>query len=845
MTEVEYFKGDELAASTWRNKYANPEDKTPDDMHRRLAKAFYEKEKKYDDNELAEPRSEYGRKRTPLTENAIFELFKDFKYVIPGGSVMSGIDSESPVSLSNCFVIGGPEDSYSSIMKTRSFQAQLMKRRGGVGKDLSKLRPRGALVNNSAKSSTGAASFMNVDSEITNEVAQNGRRGALMLTMSINHPDILEFITKKQDLTKVTGANISVKVTDEFMTAVQYNRDYILRFPVNTKIPEHLSIDEMPYDELWFYEDDDYHNCYFKKIKAKELWNTLIHCAHSTAEPGIMFESRMHDYAPDGTYPEFRMVSTNPCGEIGMGPFDSCRLIHLNLTSFVDSPFTELAYIDYDKLYKVAYEAMRLADDLVDLELDAVQRILDKVKDNEDKEEFDLWSKIKETAQLGRRTGLGFTGLADMIAMLNVKFAGESSREIVYRVMYTIMEAQLHCQIDMALQRGVFPAWNSDNEFAPSLSCGVTLTGKNDWYDYFVREFESESEQMFHYGRRNISWSTVAPTGTVSLMAQCSSGIEPVFQPFYQRRRKCMSPDDRVDYIDKVGEKYTLFTVVHPGLMKWANLNNTWNKNPVSDWDIKDWEDAFKRSPYYGSTSQEINWSDRVALQSIIQEYITHSISSTVNLSQEVSEKEVSDLYIKAWLDNLKGITIYRQGSREGILVDIKQEASMEGREAPKRPKKLEADVHTVKINGEQFVVLIGLFEGRPYEVFAFKPNNPLAFPMHKGVITKIGKMHYSFKSEFLEVGNLKSVNEGIEESAATLYTSMLLRHGVSIKHIIKVAKKVNENIVSFSSAMCRVLAKYDKKEVLEGEKCPECGSSLVREGGCIHCSSCSWSKCS
>ena len=841
MTEKEYFAGDELAASTWRNKYAKKDDKTPWDMHLRLAKAFYEKESYYDAHLNGRPVSDYGKTRKSLSEDMIFALFHRFKFVIPGGSVMAGIGSEKPVSLSNCFVLGSPKDSYSDIMKTRSFQIQLMKRRGGAGKDLSELRPRGAAVNNSARTSTGAASFMDVDSAITNEVAQNGRRGALMLTMSINHPDVEEFITKKQDLTKVTGANISVKVTDEFMQAVEKDEDYFLRYPVtiSDKVLVHYDIENYEYGKL-----EEINLGYVKRVKAKELWNILIHCAWNTAEPGIMFESKMHDFAPDGVYPEFRGVSSNPCGEIFMGPFDSCRLIHVNLTSFVDNPYTSNAILNLDLVYKVFYEATRLADDLVDLEMDAVQKIIDKVKDEENKEEFNLWSKIKDTAQKGRRAGLGFTGLADMLAMMGVPYGTEDSLEVVHGLMHAIMKAQLDSQIDMAIERGTFPGWKQELEMKPLISCGgAQLIGENDWYNFIIDNFEEQAKLMFQHGRRNLSWSTVAPTGTVSLMAMCSSGIEPVFRAVYQRKRKCMSPEDRVDYVDSVGEKYTLFTVVHPGLQNWAMLNNSWNEKPINDWNYDDWMNAYERSPYYQATSHDISWSNRVKLQGLIQAYITHSISSTVNLANTVSEDEVSTLYMEAWKNKLKGITIYRDGSREGVLTETKPE-SIDTRQAPKRPKELEADVYIVKASGKQYVVIVGLLEGKPYEIFAFSPANPVKFPTHKGIITKVKKMHYSFKSEHMTVDNLRTANANIEETAATLYSSMLLRHGVPIRHIIKTAKKVNDNIVSFSSAMCRVLANYDKSEVPSSEKCPNCGAPLVREGGCLHCSSCEWSRC-
>ncbi|WCF56911.1 vitamin B12-dependent ribonucleotide reductase [Bacteroides phage PhiCrAssBcn5] len=851
MTELEYFKGDELAASTWRNKYAADGEQTPDDTHRRLAKEFARVESNYNwksnINRAFSNLSNYGYVRPQLDEEAIYQLFKDFKYIIPGGSVMSGCGTGALVSLSNCFVIGSPKDSYSEIMKTRSQQAQLMKRRGGVGYDLSQLRPRGAKVNNAAKSSTGAASFMDVCSDITNEVAQNGRRGALMLSMSINHPDIEEFITKKQDLTKVTGANISVKVTDEFMQAVMEDKDYILRYPVTISNEDlfgmDLTVEEVlnssKYNEL---ERGFSCNSYYKKIKARELWNTLMHCAWNTAEPGIMFEGAMHNYSPDGVYPDFKMVSTNPCGEIPMGPFDSCRLIHINLSSYIVDPFTDKAHIDEELLYMHSYEAMRLADDLVDLEIEAVDRIIDTVKNDTDDTEFKLWSKIKETAIRGRRAGLGFTGLADAIAMLGLKYDSDEGISQVEQLMKVMFKGQLDSNIDMAIERGPFPVWNVRQEFHAGWDDGGS--GQNDWFTILCKDYNSEARRMFQYGRRNISWSTVAPTGTVSIMAGTSSGIEPIFLPFYQRKRKCMSESDRVDYVDKVGEKYTLFTVVHPNLKRWAIETMNYSESEVNEWSLGVWKEVWKESPYYGSTAPEIDWRQRVKLQGVVQKYITHSISSTVNLAKETTEEEIADIYIEAWKQGLKGITIYRDGCREGVLTQVEKPKTIEGRQAPKRPKELEADAYLIKAKGEQFIILVGMLESKPYEVFAFRPRNPISFKPHKGIITKVSKMHYSFTSDVFHIDNLELANTNIEENAATLYSSMLLRHGVSIEYIIKTAKKVNDNISSFSSAMCRILAKYISNEEIKGEVCPDCGSVLIRENGCVHCSSCGWSRC-
>lgn len=656
-----------------------------------------------------------------------------------------------------------------------------------------------------------------------------------MLSMSINHPDIEEFITKKQDLTKVTGANISVKVTDEFMKAVENDEDYILRWPINEKA-DPSAFKDIAYNELTCLEHPrkDY-KVYYKKIKARELWNTLMHCAWNTAEPGIMFEGAMHNYSPDGTYEDFRMVSTNPCGEIPMGPYDSCRLIHLNLSSFINNPFTYTASFDWNELYKVSYEAMRLADDLVDLEIEAIDRIIEVVKDEEDKTEFNLWSKIRDTTTKGRRAGLGFTGLADAIAMLGLKYDSDEGLNMIETMMMAIFKGQLDCQIDMAIERGSFPAWDGSKELSTS----------NSWYKWLDEYYPKEHLRMLTYGRRNISWSTVAPTGTVSIMAQCSSGIEPVFMPFYERKRKCMSPEDRVDYTDIKGEKYTLFVVVHHGLMQWASYAYAKTEEELNkEWTITEWKEAFKESPYYGSTAPEIDWHQRVKLQGIVQKYITHSISSTINLPKDTTEEEIANIYIEAWKLGNKGQTIYRDGCREGVLNKVEKPKTIEDRQAPKRPKELEADYYQVKVRGEQFIVLVGLLEGKPYEIFTFRPLNPVNIPIHKGIITKKSKMHYSFDSKYIQISDIQLANTNTEEIAATLYSSMLLRHGVNIEYIIKTARKVNDNITSFSSAMCRILSKYLKPTEVKGEVCPECGGTLVRDGGCLHCLDCGWSKC-
>ena len=846
MTEelLNYFNGDELAASTWLNKYAkrdehgNIVEQTPADMHRRMAKEFARIEKQYDDNALPfdqEKFSKHYHKRKPLTEKRIFELFNKFKYVIPAGSVMAGLGADKPVSLSNCFVLPSPEDSYSSIMMTRLNQAELMKRRGGVGYDLSNLRPRGAAVNNAAVTSTGAASFMDVCSDVTNEVAQQGRRGALMISMNANHPDVEEFIEKKQDLTKVTGANVSVQVTDEFMKAVEEDKDYLLRWPVDAFNDPYnvMPQDYEEYNKLYSIKTNN-HKGYVKKVKAKEIWDKIIHCTWNTAEPGVIFRDRMVNFSPDGCYTKYRGVSTNPCGEIFMSGNESCRLIAINMLSFIDKPFTKDAKLNVSRVYDVTYDAMRLGDDLVDLENEAVRRILDVVKD--DKYAVDVWTGILEKGENGRRCGLEFTALSDMCAAMGYKFCTKESNEFVEKVCRLMMSAVLDCQTDMALERGTFPDYDNNVE------------NSNEWYKFISEEYPERYRMLNELGRRNISFTTAGPTGTISMLTQTSSGIEPVFMPYYVRRRKCVTADDRVDYTDKLGINFTEFVVVHPQLKKWAEANMSELLSKFDELTEKEWEEIYKQSPWYESCAQNIDWGRRVEVQGIVQKYlITHSISSTVNLPNNVSKEEVSNIYMEAWRNGLKGITVYRDGSREGIMIKKEQKKEDDKFEsyvsAPKRPKTLHADFYSTKVKGEVFYVMVGLYKNKPYEIFVYKSDDNKQISNHTGTITKVKKSVYKYESDQIVIGNI-SQKLSTEELATALYSSMLMRTGANLKYIIKTAQKVDDNIASFTSAMVRILRKYLKEETLEGEKCPECGGKLIRENGCIHCIDCGWSRC-
>lgn len=757
-------------------------------------------------------------------------------------------------SLSNCFVIGQPEDSYSGIMKLREEQAHLMKRRAGVGKDLSTLRPSGATVKNAAKTSTGAASFMDVDSALTQEVAQRGRRGALMLTLDIRHPDIEDFIKKKQDLSKVTGANISVKVTDDFMKAVLNDEDYILRWPLDQEkeinewiVQSNIQAKSAPYNCLVEKHHKDnvrktVTHVYLKKVRAKELWNLLIHCAWNTAEPGIMFSDKHIRFSPDGAYPQYRGVSTNPCGEIFMQPYDSCRLIHLNLTSCVQNPFTTEAKLDLEKLREIAAAAIRLGDDLVDLEIEAIDKILAHISSSpgDNTRELQLWLKIKENGLSSRRCGVGFTGLADTLAMLNTGFTPEGL-SVVETIMSTIFEAELIEDIHLAEERGPFKGWDSNVENPDNEG--------NDWYKMVAEKYPELFSMMENSGRRNVSFSTVAPTGTVSILAQTSSGIEPVFALYYTRRKKC-SEEETPDFVDQNGERFKEFKVFHQGFLDWYIKATQCEHCPevaiaaLQRASSDELQKIAKESPYYGNTASEIDWKTRLKMQSIVQMYTTHSISSTLNLLTSTTEKQIDEIYKTAWEMNLKGVTVYRDGCRSGVLVtDTKPKTIFETHSAPKRPKILDAELHVVKVKKIKYAVIIGLLEGKPYETFAFELGEGDFLPQ-SGKIVKIKRGCYNFIGDnTLTIENIHLANDKVEERASSIYISMLLRHGAPIEYVIATAKKVNENIASFTSAVCRVLMKYCTKNI-EEETCPECGAKLLREAGCKKCNNCGYSVC-
>lgn len=826
---LRYFNGDELAATTWINKYClkdkkgNFLEKTPDDMHHRMAAEFGRIEARYAEKEtVIDTLSPYGKIRKPLTSKKIYRLFKDFDYVIPQGSVMYGLGNHHVIaSLSNCVVIPSVLDSYGGVCYTDQQLAQLFKRRCGVGVDLSKLRPKDATVSNAAGTTTGAVSFMNRFSNTTREVAQNGRRGALMLTMDIAHPDIEDFITIKQDLTKVTGANISIRLSDEFMNAVISDSKFTLRWPIDSKEP-----------------------AYTKEINAKKLWQQIITCAHNTAEPGLIFWDRQHHYSTSSVYPEFKNTSTNPCSEIAMQGGDSCRLIALNLYSFVEEPFTEKASFDHKKFYKVVYESQRLMDDLVDLELEAVDRILQKIDaDPEPKHikrnERETWKLLQETGKKGRRTGLGFTALADTMAALGIKFDTDEALNAVDAIMKTKFTAEFDSSIDMAITRGSFEIFNRNIE------------DTSEFVQMIHKDFPDMYQRMMDNGRRNISISTVAPTGSLSMLAQVSSGIEPVFLLSYKRRRKVNTNDEntKIDFIDDLGDAFEEFTVYHKKLETWMD---TTGKTDI------------KESPYAGATAQEIDWKKRVEMQALVQKYTTHSISSTINLASDVSVDLVGDIYIESWKKGLKGITVYRDGSRSGILVsnDDNKEKNKYKNEAlvAKRPKKIEAEIIRFHNESEKWLAVIGLIEGRPYEIFTGKMKDAFDLPqwVDKGWVIKNrnekGIARYDF--QYIDKEGYKVTIEGLSRSFNKEFwnyaklISGVLRHGMPMPYVVDLIQNLNlydEHINTWKNGVARALKRFvtDGAEAAD-KKCPECNDpeGLIYKEGCLICKSCGHSKC-
>jgi len=830
---LEYFDGDELAATTWMHKYAlknhNGEylEWTPDQMHRRMAKEFAQVERQYLDtsnlNGSTSQLSKYGQQRKALSEKSIYELFKNFNYVIPQGSVMSGLGNPDMLaSLSNCVVMPEIHDSYGGILHTDQQLVQLFKRRCGVGVDISGLRPAGSTVSNAAGSTTGATSFMERFSNTTREVAQNGRRGALMITMDIAHPDVESFITMKQDLSKVTGANVSVRLSDEFMEAVEKNKSYTHHWPIDSKTPEIT-----------------------KTVKAKDLWETIIKCAHNTAEPGLIFWDRQHKYSTSSVYPGFENTSTNPCSEIAMQGGDSCRLIALNLYSFIKNPFTDQAKFEFDEFYKTTYESQRLMDDLVDLELKAVSNILEKIENDPEfddikKVERDTWELLYNTGKKGRRTGLGFTALADAMAALGLKYDSEDAIEVIDKIMKEKCRAEFDSSIDMAIERGKF------EDFDPKIE------QSSDFVKMLSQELPEVYERMMKNGRRNISISTVAPTGTLSMLAQTSSGIEPIFLMSYKRRRKIDNNDQnaKIDFVDKLGDSWEEFTVYHPKLKEWMKVTG---------------ENDQEKSPYFNATAQQIDWKQRIKIQSVVQKYVTHSISSTINLANDVSPDMVADIYTEAWKKGLKGITVYRDGSRDGVLISTDEKKTCNTNDiiethAPKRPKKLQAEVVRFQNNNEKWIAVIGLLNNKPYEIFTGRAEDSFFLPnwITEGWVLKNrndeGKSRYDF--QYLDKEGYRVTIEGLSRSFEKEYwnyaklISSVLRHGMPIHLVVDLIDNLNlydDSINTWKNGVARTLKKFIPNGTkIKGHVCQECGDpdGLIYEEGCLKCKSCGFTKC-
>ena len=834
---LKYFDGDELAARVWASKYAlkdsfgNIYELTPDDMHRRIARELARIEKKYPN---------------PLSEEKLFDLMSHFRYIVPQGSPMAGIGNNFQIgSLSNCFVIGidGDPDSYGGIIKIDEEQVQLMKRRGGVGHDLSHIRPKGSPVKNSALTSTGLVPFMERYSNSTREVAQDGRRGALMLTVSIKHPDSESFIDAKMTEGKVTGANVSVRIDDEFMQAAVEGKEYVQKYPVDSDNP-----------------------IYEKKIDAAKLWGKIVHNAWKSAEPGVLFwdtitrESIPDCYADLG----FRTISTNPCGEIPLCPYDSCRLIAVNLYSYVVNPFTKDAYFDYDLFKEHIGYAQRIMDDIIDLEMEKIDKILDKISSDPETDEvkqteLNLWNKIRNKTIKGRRTGVGTTAEGDMIAAMGLRYGTEEATEFSVNVHRTLALSAYASSVNMAKERGAFEIYDAKRE------------EKNPFINRLKEADPQLYKDMVKYGRRNIACLTIAPTGTTSLLTQTSSGIEPVFMPVYKRRRK-VNPNDKdahVDFVDESGDSFEEYIVYHHKFMTWMRTNGIEVRNDYTQEEIND---LVAKSPYYKATSNDVDWVNKVKMQGGVQKWVDHSISVTINLPNDISEEMVNKLYVEAWRSGCKGCTVYRDGSRAGVLVSLskdkkkeekKEEAKYMAEEGHilKRPIELEADVVRFQNNKDKWIAFIGLIDGRPYEIFTgiadddegiFCPKS-----VNKGKIIKAvaedGTKRYDF--QFINKRGFKTTIEGLSEKFNPEFwnyaklISGVLRYGMPIEQVLKLVSSLeldNQSINTWKMGVERALKKYlPNGTKANGQKCPNCGEeTLVYQEGCLICTNCGTSRC-
>ncbi len=826
-----YFKGDELAATVWINKYAlkdsygNLYESNPDDMHRRLARELARIERKYPN---------------PLSEKEIYSLLKDFKYLVPQGGPMTGIGNPFQiVSLSNCFVIGNGADSYGGIIQTDQEQVQLMKRRGGVGHDLSHIRPKGSPVKNSALTSTGVVPFMERYSNATREVAQDGRRGALMLTISTKHPDAGDFIDAKMDLGKVTGANVSLRIDDEFMKAVIENKNYTHQYPIDSGNPK-----------------------YTKKLKARQIWKKIIHNAWKSAEPGVLFwDTVIRESIPD-CYADlgFKTVSTNPCGEIPLCPYDSCRLLAINLYSYVNDPFTEKASFDFEKLGEHAFFAQRLMDDIIDLEIEHIDRIIEKIDaDPEDPiikhTEKKLWVKIREKAEQGRRTGIGITAEGDMLAGLGYVYGTDEAIEFSTALHKSLAVGVYKGSVNLAKERGAFPIYDFKRE-------------KDNPFILRLKEAdENLYKDMVKYGRRNIALLTIAPTGTTSLMTQTSSGIEPVFMVAYKRRRK-VNPNDKnvnVSFVDEVGDHWEEYNVFHHKFLDWLEVNG-YDVEKVKTMKESELRKVIASSPYHKATANDIDWVQKVKMQGKIQKWVDHSISVTVNVPNNISEKKVDEIYRTAWKSGCKGMTIYRDGSRSGVLVSKEDEKKEKETKfgvnhSPKRPKKLEAQIVRFQNNKEEWIAVVGLMDGRPYEIFTGEAKETFVIPkkFQKCWVVKVKdqkKKNNRYDLHFIDKDGYNVLYEGLSRSFNKEYwnyaklISGVLRHGMPLPSVVDLISGLHmdsETINTWKNGVIRALKQFIPDGTKVKEACPNCGAegTLAYKEGCLSCTSCGYSKCS
>ena len=832
---TEYFGGDELAAKVWVSKYAlkdsfgNLYERTPDDMHHRLAREISRIENKYEN---------------AMSEEEVFELIQHFRYIVPQGSPMSGIGNDFQVgSLSNCFVIGldGEPDSYGGIIKMDEEQVQLMKRRGGVGHDLSHLRPKGFPVKNSALTSTGIVPFMERYSNSTREVAQDGRRGALMLTVSIKHPEAEAFIDAKMTEGRITGANVSVRIDDAFMKAAIEGTEYAQTFPIDSDKPE-----------------------FVKNIDAQQLWAKIIHNAWKSAEPGVLFwDTITRESVPD-CYADlgFKTISTNPCGEIPLCPYDSCRLLAINLYSYVENPFTADARFNFDLFRKHVAAAQRIMDDIIDLEMEKIDKIIDKIKADPETEEvkfteFNLWTKIRNKTIKGRRTGVGTTAEGDMIAALGLRYGTEEATQMSEQVHKALALAAYRSSINLAKERGAFEVYDYNREV------------KNPFVNRIYEADPELRELAKQYGRRNIACLTIAPTGTTSLMTQTTSGIEPVFLPVYKRRRK-VNPNDvesRVDFVDETGDAFEEYVVYHQKFLTWMQVNGIEVKDKYTQEEL---DELVKKSPYYKATSNDIDWVQKVRMQGRVQKWVDHSISVTINLPSDVSESLVNELYVEAWRNGCKGCTVYRDGSRSGVLISTKKEEKKsntashymaEEERFLKRPIELDADVVRFQNNKEKWIAFIGLINGRPYEIFTGLADDEEGIfcpkSVTKGKIIKAidenGNKRYDF--QFINKRGYKTTIEGLSDKFNPEFwnyaklISGVLRYGMPIDQVLKLVGGLeldSQSINTWKMGVERALKKYlPNGTKASGQKCPNCGAeTLIYQEGCLICTSCGTSKC-